>query len=137
MKPEFSTCLTGTRQSPIDIRDGIRVDLDPVQFDYKPSGFRVIDTGHTVQVNVAAGNAIEVMGGATSCSSSTFTAVGRAHRRQAVRHGRAPGPQDIEGRLAVVAVLLESGSAQPIVQSVWNNLPLEKGEEVAARSLLN
>jgi carbonic anhydrase len=33
------------RQSPIDIRDGIRVDLEPVQFDYKPSAFRVLDNG--------------------------------------------------------------------------------------------
>ena len=45
--------------------------------------------------------------------------------------------KDTEGRLAVVAVLLERGSAQGIVQSVWNNLPLEKGEEVAARGALN
>ncbi|HSW26757.1 MAG TPA: carbonic anhydrase family protein, partial [Burkholderiaceae bacterium] len=27
LKPEFSKCASGTRQSPIDIRDGIRVDL--------------------------------------------------------------------------------------------------------------
>jgi len=45
--------------------------------------------------------------------------------------------KDIDGRLAVVAVLLERGSAQPIVQNVWNNLPLEKGEELAARSTIN
>ena len=61
--------------------------------------------------------------------------VGRAHRRQAVRHGGAPGAQGrSKARLAVVAVLLERGSAQPLVQTVWNNLPLEKGEELAARA---
>ncbi|HEU5296064.1 MAG TPA: carbonic anhydrase family protein [Burkholderiaceae bacterium] len=62
LKPEFSQCASGRRQSPIDIRDGIRVDLEPVQFDYRPSGFGVLDNGHTVQVNVAPGNSIEVMG---------------------------------------------------------------------------
>ena len=45
--------------------------------------------------------------------------------------------KDLEGRLAVVAVLLERGSAQPVVQAVWNNLPLEKGEELAARAPLD
>ena len=45
--------------------------------------------------------------------------------------------KDLEGRLAVVAVLLDRGAAQPIVQSVWNNLPLEKGDEVAARATLD
>lgn len=138
MNPEFAKCATGTRQSPIDIRDGIRVDLDPVQFDYKPSAFRVIDNGHTVQVNVAPGNSIDVMGRHYELVQFHF------HRPS---EERIDGKQfdmvvhlvhqDPEGRIAVVAVLLERGSAQPIVQSVWNNLPLEKGEELAARSPLN
>jgi carbonic anhydrase len=43
----------------------------------------------------------------------------------------------MDGRLAVIAVLLDQGSAHPLVQTVWNNLPLEKGEEVPAKSLLD
>ena len=138
LKPEFSKCSTGTRQSPIDIRDGIRVDLDPVQFDYKPSGFSVLDNGHTVQVNVAPGNFIEVMGRRFELAQFHF------HRPS---EERVDGKQfdmvahlvhkDIGGRLAVVAVLLERGGAHPLVQSVWNNLPLEKGDEVSARALLD
>ncbi len=138
MKPEFSKCSTGTRQSPIDIREGIRVELDPVRFDYKPSGFRVIDNGHTVQVNVAAGNSIEVMGRRYELLQFHF------HRPS---EERIDGKQfdmvvhlvhkDLDGRLAVVAVLLERGAAQPLIQSVWNNLPLEKNDEVAARTPLN
>ncbi|MES2099072.1 MAG: carbonic anhydrase family protein [Pseudomonadota bacterium] len=138
MKPEFSKCATGTRQSPIDIRDGIKVELDPVQFDYMPSGFRVVDNGHTVQVNLAAGNSIEVLGRRYELVQFHF------HRPS---EERINGKQfemvvhlvhkDLEGRLAVVAVLLDRGAAQGVVQSVWNNLPLEKGEEVPARTLLN
>ncbi len=138
MNPEFSKCSSGTRQSPIDIRDGIRVELEPVQFDYKPSAFRVIDNGHTVQVNVAPGNSIEVMGRRYELVQFHF------HRPS---EERIDGKQfdmvvhlvhkDLEGRLAVVAVLLERGSAQGVVQSVWNNLPLEKGEELAARTPLD
>ncbi|HEV8691181.1 MAG TPA: carbonic anhydrase family protein, partial [Ideonella sp.] len=51
LKPEYSKCSTGQRQSPIDIRGGIAVQLEPIQFDYRTSGFSVIDNGHTVQVN--------------------------------------------------------------------------------------
>ena len=138
MKPEFVKCSTGSRQSPIDIRDGIKVDLDPVQFDYKPSAFRVIDNGHTVQVNVGVGNSIEVMGRRYDLVQFHF------HRPSEERiNGRQFDMvvhlvhKDIDGRLAVVAVLLDRGSALPVVQSVWNNLPLEKGDEVAARGTLN
>ena len=134
MKPEFAKCSTGSRQSPIDIRDGIKVSLDAVAFDYKPSAFRVLDNGHTVQVNVGPGNSIEVLGRRYDLLQFHF------HRPS---EERIDGKQfdmvvhlvhkDLEGRLAVVAVLLERGSALPIVQSVWNNLPLEKGDEVAAK----
>ena len=131
----FGKCASGTRQSPIDIRDGIAVDLEPVQFDYQPSGFRVLDNGHTVQVNVAPGNSIEVMGRRFELLQFHFHRPSEeridGHQFDMVAH---LVHKDAEGRLAVVAVLLERGSAHPLVQSVWNNLPLEKGEEVPARA---
>jgi carbonic anhydrase len=138
LKPEFAKCSSGSRQSPIDIRDGFGVDLDPVEFDYRPSGFTVIDNGHTVQVNVGSGNSIQVMGRRYELVQFHF------HRPSEERiNGRVFDMvahlvhQDVEGRLAVVAVLLDRGSAHPAVQSVWNNLPLEKGEPMPARSSLD
>ena len=138
LKAEFATCASGKRQSPIDIRDGIGLDLEPLQFDYKPSNFGVIDNGHTVQVNVAPGNAIEVQGRRFELLQFHF------HRPS---EERIDGRQfemsvhlvhrDAQGRLAVVAVLLERGAAQPLLQSVWNHLPLEKNEEAPARVLLD
>lgn len=135
LKPEFAKCSSGTRQSPIDIRDGLKVQLDPVHFDYKPSAFRVIDNGHTVQVNLAAGNFIEVMGRRYELLQFHF------HRPSEERiNGRQFDMvahlvhKDSEGRLAVVAVLLEQGGTQPVVQTVWNNLPLERNEEMPAQS---
>lgn len=138
LNPEFAKCATGTRQSPIDIRGGIPVDLEPVQFDYKPTGFAVVDNGHTVQVNVGAGNAIQVMGRRYDLLQFHF------HRPSEERiNGRQFDMvahlvhKDPEGRLAVVAVLLDRGSAHPLVQAVWNNLPLEKGEELPASMALD
>jgi carbonic anhydrase len=138
LHPEFAACGSGQRQSPIDVRDSIHVQLDPVEFDYRPSSFRVIDNGHTVQVNVAAGNAIAVMGRRYELVQFHF------HRPSEERlNGRLFDMvvhlvhKDLEGRLAVVAVLLERGSAQAVVQAVWNNLPLEKGEELPARITLD
>jgi carbonic anhydrase len=132
---EFAKCSSGQRQSPIDIRGGIKVDLDPVQFDYKPVAFGVVDNGHTVQVNLGQGNAIEVQGRRYELVQFHF------HRPS---EERIDGRQfdmvahlvhkDPEGRLAVVAVLLDRGSAHAVVQQVWNNLPLEKGEQLDART---
>jgi carbonic anhydrase len=133
LKPEFSQCSTGQRQSPIDIRGGIAVQLEPIQFDYRVSGFSVIDNGHTVQVNLPAGHAITVLGRRFELQQFHF------HRPS---EERINGKQfemvahlvhkDAEGKLAVVAVLLDRGAAQPLIQAVWNALPLEKHEAQAA-----
>lgn len=133
LKPEYAACSTGKRQSPIDIRDGIGVDLQAIQFDYHPSGFAVLDNGHTVQVNVERGNAITVMGKRYELVQFHF------HRPSEERiNGRGYEMvahlvhKDLDGKLAVVAVLIEQGKGHPLVQQVWNNLPLEKNEELRA-----
>ncbi len=137
LNAEFATCGHGSRQSPIDIRDGIKVDLEPIAFDYHPTGFRVIDTGHTVQVDVDPGNVIEVLGRRYELQQFHFHTPSeeRIDGRQFAMVAHLVH-RSADGRLAVVAVLLEPGSANAIVQSVWNNLPLEKGEPVAARKSL-
>jgi len=137
LKPEFTLCGSGQRQSPIDIRGGLAVDLDPVKFNYQATPFGVIDNGHTVQANVAQGNHIDIGGRRFELVQFHF------HRPS---EERIDGRQfemslhlvhkDDQGRLAVVAVLMDKGLPQPAVQKVWNSLPLEKGEELAARAPL-
>ena len=138
LKPEYALCAKGTRQSPIDIQGGIRVQLEPIAFDYKAGPVRVVDNGHTIQVGVAPGSAIEVMGRRYELQQFHF------HRPSEERiDGRRSEMvvhlvhRDAEGRLAVVAVLLERGTAQPVVQNVWNHLPLEKGDDAAVRATLD
>jgi carbonic anhydrase len=138
LQPEFATCATGQRQSPIDIRDGIRVDLEPITFDYRPAGFNVVDNGHTVQVNLGSGNTIVVNQRRYELVQFHF------HRPSEERiNGRQYDMvahlvhKDPDGRLAVVAVLIERGGAHPVVQQVWNSLPLEKHEALTGPAPLN
>lgn len=131
--PDWKQCAVGTRQSPIDIRDTIRVDQEAIRFDYRASRFSVVDTGHTIQVNVSSGNVIEIMGRRFELMQFHF------HRPSEERiNGRQYDMvvhlvhRDSEGRLAVIAVLLERGQDQALVQTVWNYLPLERGDSYDA-----
>ncbi|MCB1918222.1 MAG: carbonic anhydrase family protein [Rhodocyclaceae bacterium] len=132
LDPQFAACGNGRRQSPIDINDGIKVDLAPIQFDYRPSYFRIVDNGHTVQVSVGDGSSVRVMGRTYDLKQFHF------HRPSEFRiDGRAFDMEmhlvhkDLDGRLAVVSVMLERGTAHPIVQTLWNNLPLERHSSYA------
>ncbi|MBO9716282.1 MAG: carbonic anhydrase [Pseudoxanthomonas sp.] len=138
MAPEFGACSTGHAQSPIDIHAGTSDsgELPDIQFAYHPAPLRLIDNGHTVQVDYAPGSFIEVGG----------------HRYQLVQfHFHKPSEESIDGkhyamvahlvhkdsdgRLAVVAVPLAPGAANPMVATLWKNLPARKEAEVEPKGV--
>jgi carbonic anhydrase len=128
---DWAKCGTGNRQSPIDIRDGMKVDLEQIVFDYNPASFSVVDNGHTIQVSVNGGNYITVQ-------NRTYELLQFHFHRPSEERINGKGfemvvhlvHKDAEGKLAVVAVLLERGKAHNLIQTVWNNLPLEKGDVI-------
>jgi carbonic anhydrase len=131
LDPQNKVCAIGERQSPIDIKDGIKVDLEPIKFKYQPSTFRIVDNGHTIQVQVGEGS--------ISLTGKTYELVQfHFHRpsEEKVNGQRFDMVVHLvhksdEGQLAVVAVLLERGNENPFIQTLWNNMPLEKNMPVA------
>lgn len=127
INPAWAKCATGTRQSPIDIRDGIKVDLEPIVFDYWPTRYSVLDNGRTVQVNLPPGNHITLTGRTYELQQFHFH-----HPSEEKVNGQGFDMvahlvhKDAEGRLAVIAVLINSGRQNSLIQSIWSNLPLEK-----------
>ena len=138
INPEWAKCGSGNRQSPIDLRDGMKVELEQINFDYHPSSFNVTDNGHTVQVMVGGGNFITV-------NNRMYELIQFHFHRPSEERINGKGYEmvmhlvhkDGEGRLAVLALLLERGKPQPVIQTVWNNLPLEKLETLAPSTVLD
>lgn len=135
---DWAKCGTGNRQSPIDIRDGMKVDLEQIVFDYNPASFTVVDNGHTIEVNLNGGNYITVQNRTYELLQFHF------HRPSEERiNGKSFEMvvhlvhKDAEGKMAVVSVLLERGKAHSLIQTVWNNLPLEKGDVVSPSVVLD
>jgi carbonic anhydrase len=138
LSPEYAKCGAGERQSPIDIREGMKLELEPIAFEYRPSSFKVIDNGHTIQANIGGYNSMRVMGRRFRLVQMHF------HRpSEEAIDGRQSEMvahlvhKDSENRLAVVAVLIDAGGRQPALQSVLNNIPLERGEEIPAAGTLD
>jgi carbonic anhydrase len=117
-------------QSPIDIQKTVKADLPPIEFDYHPSPLRIVDNGHTVQVTYAPGSSIRAGDREYALKQFHF------HRpSEESIHGRHYEMSlhlvhaDAEGRLAVVAVLLDRGAENALVRELWSHLPKEKEKE--------
>jgi carbonic anhydrase len=126
----FSTCRLGHHQSPIDIRSPKPSNLPPIQFAYQGTPLHIVNNGHTIQVNYAPGSFITV--GDTRYELTQFHFHHPSEERvngkgfEMVAHlvHRAPN-----GALAVVAVLLDPGVANPAIARLWQHLPNHEGPE--------
>jgi len=130
LKPEFATCKTGHQQSPIDIRSPQKADLPSIHFEYKPSPLRIIDNGHTIMINYSPGSFITVGDKKYALKQFHF------HRPSEEKiNGKGFDMTmhlvhaDDDGKLAVVAVLLQQGEDSPLVRELWKDLPKEKEKE--------
>ena len=127
LDPAFQTCKVGKHQSPIDITKTEKAKLDAIEFHYHASPLKVTDNGRSLQVTYAPGSFITVGGHQYNLMQFHFH-----HPSEERIHGKNRAMaahlvhSDADGKLAVVAVLLETGSPNGTIQSVWDNLPKEK-----------
>jgi carbonic anhydrase len=131
LSSEFSSCSAGEAQSPIDIRDPHPAQLPPIKFSYQASPLRIINNGHTIQINYVSGSTITVRGKTYELVQFHF------HHPSEEKISGQPYPmvvhlvhKDKDGKLAVVAVLIEAGSANQLISTLWDNLPSEQGKEL-------
>jgi carbonic anhydrase len=127
----YSSCSMGHTQSPINITATKKVELPPLQFDYRPVPLNIIDNGHSIQVNYAAGSTLTV-----GDKSYTLKQFHFHHPSEEHINGHAYDMvahlvhADASGHLAVVAILMEKGASNTFIDTVWANIPKEKEKAV-------
>lgn len=144
LDPAFATCANGHHQSPINITNATKADLPALKMDYKAVPLSIIDNGHTVMVNYAPGSTLTVGDKVYKLTQFHFhhpseEHIGGKEYDMVVHLVHA----DAEGHLAVVAVLLNKGNANPVLDTLWKHIPAEKEKtqtpasvEVNAKDLL-
>jgi carbonic anhydrase len=132
MEAAFSSCKLGKEQSPIDIRNAKKSALPPLDFKYTNSNAEIVNNGHTIQVNLADGGALNLDGVPYKLVQFHFHAPseekinGKAYSMVAhLVH------QSAEGKLAVVAVLVTEGRANAALDPVFKNMPQTEGGKKA------
>ncbi len=137
MKSEFATCKDGKQQSPINIITTTveRQNLLPIQFNYQSSPLKIIDNGHTIQVNYEPGS---------------YILIGNDRYELLQFHFHVPSEEQINGKnfdmvahlvhksaageLAVLAVLFDKGASHPALDKIWQAIPENEGREMISSS---
>ena len=137
LTPEYGLCSAGIHQSPIDIVNPTPVKLSPITFYYQPTSLNIRNTGNTIEVVYPAGSWIEVDG--TKYHLLQF------HFHAPSEHTVAGNQDDMEmhfvhesenGTLAVIGVLIKSGSVNTAFNSFWHYLPSIPGEPAQINTVI-
>ena len=128
--PEFSSCELGTAQSPINIESPIEAKLNQLEFDYQSSPLRIINNGHTIQVNYQSGSVLKLDGESYELVQFHF------HHPSEHKVNDQNFPMELhlvhqneKGSLAVVGVFLKQGKANKALETIWKALPEKQGKE--------
>jgi len=130
LKPEYALCGSGMSQSPIDIDKTYKAALEDIAVSYKETPLRIVNNGHSIQINYEPGSSITVDG-------KTYELL--------QFHFHAPSEHTVKGKfydmelhlvhknerdeLAVVGVFMKKGESNKIIQVLWDNLPTEIDKE--------
>jgi len=128
---EFPTCGRGKSQAPLNIKgpfEKVRFSVAP---DYKQGQLKILNNGHTIQVNVPAGSKIRIDGKPYDLLQFHF------HRPSEEQIDGKPSAMVVhfvhkspEGELAVLGVMLREGNENPGIKTLWTHAPKSEGPEV-------
>lgn len=129
MQKDFETCGLGKHQSPIDIRKSEKKDdLPALTFEYTGSPLKIVNNGHTVQVNIGEGGGVKIGDHAYKLAQFHF------HTPSEERIKGKPTSmvahlvhKDEAGKLAVVALLIKQGKENATLKPVFDNMPMSAG----------
>ncbi|MFZ2738138.1 MAG: carbonic anhydrase family protein [Burkholderiaceae bacterium] len=133
---EFPTCAKGKSQSPLDIRGPFVKSRASVSADYKEGPLKIINNGHTIQVNVAPGSKLRIDSIPHDLLQFHF------HRPSEEKIEGQPMAmvlhfvhKNAAGKLAVLGVLLKEGNENPGIKTLWTHLPKSEGAEFSPEGI--
>jgi carbonic anhydrase len=128
---EFPTCAKGSKQSPLNITGPFEKSKDVLTVAYKEGPLKIVNNGHTIQVNVEPGSTLKINKDVYNLLQFHF------HRPSEEQIDGKPMAmvahfvhKSAEGKLAVLGVLLNEGKDNAAIQTLWNNAPMSEGPEV-------
>ncbi|GKT11756.1 MAG: carbonic anhydrase [Thiomicrorhabdus sp.] len=134
---EYATCKQGKNQSPIDLKDKAGVGtngLASLDIAYRDVPLKVINNGHTVQVNYPLGSYIKVGGHRYELLQFHFHTPSE-HMREGFNYPMEVHlvHKDGDGNLAVIGIIFQEGEENEALDNLLPYLPKKVGREMMHR----
>jgi carbonic anhydrase len=133
---EFPTCGKGTKQAPLNITGPLEKSKDVLSVSYKEGPLKILNNGHTIQVNVEPGSTLKVNKDVYNLLQFHF------HRPSEEQIDGKPMAmvahfvhKSAEGKLAVLGVLLNEGKDNDAIKTIWDKAPKTEGPEAVVEGV--
>lgn len=130
LEPSTAVCKQGGAQSPIDLDNAMRVPALPgLQLSYGQTRVKLVNNGHTFQVNCDKGSSLTLHGKKFDLlqfhfhTPSEHTIEGKAYPLELHLVHQAS-----DKNLAVIGVMLAEGAPNLLLTKFWERLPKSEGE---------
>jgi carbonic anhydrase len=133
---DFFACSKGRNQSPIDITKTLDADLPAIELSYRGETTEIINNGHTIEVDVGAGNTMRL-------GDQTYVLT-QFHFHSPSEHRIAGESFPFEAHfvhenerreLAVVSVLFRNGAYHQGLEWLGQRVPVERGLKPLVRRI--
>jgi carbonic anhydrase len=124
LSPSYALCRQGRQQSPIDLGEPGEAGLAGLDLRYRPAALRVVNNGHTIQVNFPPGSHLK-----TGLREYELLQLHFHAPSEHTLNGRAFPLEvhlvhkDVQGRLGVLGILVEEGEANLALGEIWRRMP--------------
>ncbi|MGF1487384.1 MAG: carbonic anhydrase family protein [Prochloraceae cyanobacterium] len=134
LSPDYRVCEMGTQQSPINLKHQEALhanNLNDLEFNYHLSTLKILNNGHTIQINPDPDNHLKIAGKNYDLLQFHFhhpsehVVSGKNYPMEAHlvhRHHES-------GELAVLGVFLEEGTENDALSPIWKQLPEHQSKE--------
>ncbi len=131
-------CSAGSQQSPIDIAASIKAQMSPLRIAWSRKADTIVNNGHTIQLNVAAGSTLKVGKDDYTLLQFHFhhpsehTIAGKSHPMEVHFVHR-----NAAGGLAVIGALMTAGKANATFGKIVATMPAHEGAPVKADAAID
>jgi len=142
LAPENIQCKVGKNQSPIDLRDKAGVGtsgLAQLDIRYRDVPLKVLNDGHSLQVNYPLGSYIKLAGHRYELMHFEFHTPSE-HKKEGFNYPMEVQlvHKDGDGNLAIMGIIFQEGEENEHLQTLLDHLPKEIGkQEVHKNATLN